>query len=58
MDALLRRLGSGLQLTASCVGDAWIDEHHSVEDVMITVPWGGALGMLGMLGWMGCHPSL
>ncbi|CAK9103373.1 unnamed protein product [Durusdinium trenchii] len=37
LDALLRRLGSGLQLTASCVGDAWIDEHHSVEDVMITV---------------------
>jgi len=39
LDTLLARLrvASGIELRASCRGDTWIDDHHSTEDVMITV---------------------
>ncbi|CAJ1406317.1 unnamed protein product [Effrenium voratum] len=37
LDALLAELCRGFRLTAQCSGDTWIDEHHSAEDVMITV---------------------
>eukprot|EP00435_Cladocopium_sp_Y103_P053915 s3485_g17.t1 len=36
LDALLRKL-STFRIRAKCSGDVWIDEHHSTEDVMITV---------------------
>ena len=36
LDAMLQKL-STFRITAKCKGDVWIDEHHSTEDVMITV---------------------
>lgn len=36
LDALLRKI-STFRIHAKCSGDVWIDEHHSTEDVMITV---------------------
>jgi len=45
LDAMLQKL-STFRITAKCKGDVWIDEHHSTEDVMITVGQGisSALG--------------
>lgn len=38
-DALLRTLAeaAGMSLSISCVGDTYIDDHHTVEDVAITL---------------------
>ncbi|CAE7608691.1 hisB [Symbiodinium natans] len=39
LDVLIGRLraAAGVGLRACCRGDTWIDDHHSTEDVMITV---------------------
>ena len=46
LDAMLKKL-STFRITAKCKGDVWIDEHHSTEDVMITV---GILSFFCMFG--------
>lgn len=39
LDAIFREIeaGSGIQLRVKCSGDMYIDEHHSAEDVAITM---------------------
>lgn len=58
LDAMLLdiRVNSGMSLGVRCTGDLWIDEHHSAEDVMITVGkvLSEALGDRGGLNRMGC----
>lgn len=58
LDGLLRELvaSGGMGVSACCSGDTWIDEHHSAEDVMITVgkALADALGDKGGLNRMGC----
>lgn len=58
LDTLLRELQqeSRIHLVVRCTGDHWIDEHHSVEDVAITVgqalavAFGDKAGIIRM-GW-------
>merc|ERR1711972_164896 len=58
LDALLRELQvtSGVHLEIECAGDLWIDDHHSAEDVMITLGkvLAEALGDKGGVNRMGC----
>merc|ERR1711933_97802 len=58
LDALFREIEatSGVCLHATCSGDIWIDEHHSAEDVAITVgkALAEALGDKGGVARMGC----
>jgi len=61
LDSILQEIrdAAGVSLGVKCVGDLWIDEHHSAEDVMITVGkvMSAALGDRGGLNRMGCATS-
>jgi len=61
LDSILQEISTaaGVSLGVKCTGDLWIDEHHSAEDVMITVGKvvSTALGDRGGLNRMGCATS-
>lgn len=58
LDKLLGELrsSSNLSISVSCSGDLWIDEHHSAEDIMITLGkvLAQALRTKGGINRMGC----